>query len=219
MFGRTGTHIGHFLGQEFRCLGSGKIPVAILGGKIPANRRTPGIIQERRPGRFRIAGALADGEKLARIIKPVLGPEFLEDLDELGGLGIALVVLQQGDVKHTKVLLRPATDEVQRPAAAADLIQSGPNPGHHAGMIKGGVDRGNELEIPGGHGQTGGSSKRVERITPKARRPKARSTPLGHEKNLEPALVEELRNTEVVVIRRLGALLGGRDQGKSIFTK
>src|SRR5213594_2202500 len=146
--------------------GAGEIPVTVTSSELFASRGTAGIVEQRALRGLRIARALPNGEVLTGIVKPVGRPELVQYLDELGRLPVALIMRKQRNAEHAEVILDPAADEVEPPAAVADLVERGTDTGDDAGVEKRGVDSRDNLEPRGHHGQGRGSCERVERGAP-----------------------------------------------------
>ena len=94
----------------------------------------------------------------------VAGPAAGEDVEPLGGAGVAVVVLVEGDAVLGGFVAPPGADDVERQAAAADAVDVGGLLGEQRGVVEGGADRDHELELAGDGGERGGGGHGVEGV-------------------------------------------------------
>ena len=142
------------------------------------------------------------------VVAARLRPEALDDLPPLLGVGVAVVVvLRQLDAHRVVLRLVPAGDDVEPCPAAADLIDGGHLLRGDERVVERGVDRGEDEDALGLRQEPGRKRDGVEHAFVEVRLA-AVSDPAGDRKHeVEPHLVGEPAEPEVVVPCCLPAIL------------
>ena len=150
-------HIRDNLFAVFQGIDLDKIKVHFTCGEVLAGGRETGVNQSRIGLLDRLGQQIAvfDLEELARVIKILLGPQALNDLEPLAGVPVALVVFHLLGRKHFHLRREPAAHNVQAPAPMGDMVNRCALLGGHNGMNGGDVRGGEEHNIfgLGGHGR------------------------------------------------------------------
>ena len=91
-----------------------------------------------------------DAIEVAAEVHVVLGPDLAEHLQELGAATVALIVLEPRTTEMGEFVLEPAGDDVDREAAAGQVVGGGAELGQDGGLPQSGVHRGDHLQPLGG---------------------------------------------------------------------
>ena len=142
------------------------------------------------------------------VVAARLRPEPLDDLPPLLRVGVTVVVvLRQVDAHRVVLRLVPAGDDVEPGAAAADLVDGGHLLRGDERVVERGVDRGEDEDALRLGEQPGGERDRVEHALVEVRLAAVPDPARDRQHEVEPDLVGEPAQPEVVVPRRLPAIL------------
>ena len=156
--------------------------------------------------RLRLQHVAVDPVEAARVREPITGPDAVEHLEPFGGAGIALVVLLEIDTVHPSLVGPPRRHDVERQAAAADVIDVGCLLGEQGRQMEGRADRHHQLELGGDRGERRRGRPGVQggRLDPLD----VVEVQLGEQGHVEADLLATLGKTADVVPGRRHALVG-----------
>jgi hypothetical protein len=141
-----------------------------------------------------------------RTVLPAV-PELGDDLQELGGAGVAVPVRRAFDAEVVRLGLARRGDDVPSGPAAADVVQRGELAGHVEGLVVGGGDGRDQADVVGDRGQRGQQGQGLqpaERVVPDVA---PQGQPVGEEDRVEPAPLGDLGET--LVVADVGDVGGG----------
>ena len=147
-------------------------------------------------------------EPPSMVVAARLGPEALDDLPPFLRIGVAVVVvLRQVDAHRVVLGLVPAGDDVEAGAAAADLVDGGHLLGGDERVVERGVDRGEDEDALRLGEQPRCERDGIEHALVEVGLAAVPDPARDREHEVEPHLVGEPAEPEVVVPRRLPAIL------------
>ena len=196
----------------------GEVHVGVAGAERVANFAAAGVHDRRARGlqRLGLAPQLFAVEELAVMVEGVgFGPQALDQLEPFRRVVVAPVVRRQLQAEHVELVLEPAGHDVEREAAARDVVGGGGHLGHGEGVDQRGVHGGEDRAVAGDGAHGGGPGQALEGAVVEVGLAAIALPAADRQQDLEPGRVGHAGQFGVVLpVHRPGAV--GRGDGRAV---